>query len=55
MCDVGLYGLAVMGQNLALNIASKVHRVGASTRAAPFLALTTRPCRLCLPRAFPLP
>ena len=23
-CDVGLYGLAVMGQNFALNMASKV-------------------------------
>ena len=27
-CDVGLYGLAVMGQNFALNMASKVDCIG---------------------------
>ncbi|HHS82967.1 MAG TPA: NADP-dependent phosphogluconate dehydrogenase, partial [Devosia sp.] len=32
--DIGLYGLAVMGSNLALNIAEKGYRVAVSNRTA---------------------
>jgi len=32
-CDVGLYGLAVMGQNFALNMASKGFRVAVCNRS----------------------
>ena len=31
--DIGLYGLAVMGQNFALNMASKGFRVGVCNRS----------------------
>ena len=32
-CDIGVYGLGVMGTNLALNIASKGFNVAASNRS----------------------
>lgn len=32
-CDVGLYGLAVMGQNFALNMASKGFKVAVCNRS----------------------
>ena len=32
-CDVGLYGLAVMGQNFALNMASKGFSVAVANRS----------------------
>ena len=33
-CDVGVYGLSVMGQNMSLNIASKGFHVAVSNRSA---------------------
>ncbi|KAK8793470.1 hypothetical protein WA158_004829 [Blastocystis sp. Blastoise] len=33
-CDIGVFGLAVMGQNLALNIASKGFQVAVCNRSA---------------------
>ena len=33
LCDIGLYGLAVMGQNFALNMASHGFRVAVSNRS----------------------
>ena len=33
MCEVGLYGLAVMGQNFALNMASKGFKVAVCNRS----------------------
>jgi 6-phosphogluconate dehydrogenase len=33
MCDIGVYGLAVMGQNFALNIASHGFRTAVSNRS----------------------
>ena len=32
-CDIGVYGLSVMGSNLALNIASKGFNVAVSNRS----------------------
>ena len=32
-CDIGLYGLAVMGQNFALNMASKGFKVAVCNRS----------------------
>jgi 6-phosphogluconate dehydrogenase len=32
-CEVGLYGLAVMGQNFALNMASKGFKVAVANRS----------------------
>ena len=33
-CDIGVYGLGVMGRNLALNIASKGFNVAVSNRSS---------------------
>ena len=33
MCDIGLYGLAIMGQNFALNMASKGFSVAVCNRS----------------------
>lgn len=40
MCDIGVYGLAVMGQNLALNIASKGFQVAVGNRSTGKVDLT---------------
>jgi 6-phosphogluconate dehydrogenase len=39
-CDVGLYGLAVMGQNFALNMASHGFKVCVGNRSSPKVDLT---------------
>eukprot|EP00957_Ditylum_brightwellii_P042092 3187892-Ditylum_brightwellii.AAC.1 len=39
-CDVGLYGLAVMGQNFALNMASHGFKVCVGNRSHPKVDLT---------------
>ena len=40
LCDVGLYGLAVMGQNFALNIASKGFKICVGNRSPAKVDLT---------------
>ena len=35
LADVGLIGLAVMGENLALNMESKGYKVAVNNRSAP--------------------
>jgi len=42
LADVGVYGLAVMGQNFALNIASHGFKVCVGNRSAPKVDLTLR-------------
>lgn len=39
-CDIGLYGLAVMGQNFALNMASKGFKVCVGNRSPSKVELT---------------
>jgi 6-phosphogluconate dehydrogenase len=41
-CDVGLYGLAVMGQNFALNMASKGFRVSVCNRSPERIDVTVK-------------
>lgn len=41
-CDVGLYGLAVMGQNFALNMASKGFRVSVCNRSPEKIDVTVK-------------
>jgi 6-phosphogluconate dehydrogenase len=41
-CDVGLYGLAVMGQNFALNMASHGFRVAVSNRSPERIDVTVK-------------
>ena len=38
-CDIGVYGLGVMGTNLALNIASKGFNVAVSNRSVSKVCL----------------
>ena len=38
-CDIGVYGLGVMGRNLALNIASKGFTVAVSNRSSEKLVV----------------
>lgn len=47
LCDVGVYGLAVMGQNFALNIASHGFRVAVSNRSPDKVEITGTNKRLC--------
>ena len=39
-CDIGVYGLSVMGSNLALNIASKGFNVAVSNRSVERVPLS---------------
>ena len=41
-CDIGLYGLAVMGQNFALNMASHGFKVAVGNRSPAKVDLTVQ-------------
>ena len=46
-CDIGVYGLSVMGSNLALNIASKGFNVAVSNRSPERVRIKDRIGRRC--------
>lgn len=46
MCDIGVYGLAVMGQNFALNIASHGFSVAVCNRSIEKVHKTDQHLRL---------